>query len=544
MIALMRRLITGLAVVAGAFAAAAPTASADPTLQTYTFPIGVKSAEGIAAAPDGTVYVGTDDNTKTPPIAKVDPAQVSPGTANGVTLIPSPPNPDPDACCVRLFRDLTFSPLSNTLFWTRSDAQVGKLDTGGMSSITIGSKTGGYIEPFGIVAAPDGGAWFTEKSGSNISPTFYGNRIAYVSSSLGGPNEQVNLALQGGRTTLDGLRYVAQPKGITMGVDGKPWFVSSDPGNPGWYIGTTNGTGYEEYRLCPCGSVAGSPSLTDVVAATGGMLWYTNEQKNSFGRFDPVTHDYEDFALATLGLSAGRPVALAAGGDGSVWLAVSGFSQPNANAIVKIVPAVTGPPQATVYKIGTSIAPTSIATDTKGNVWFSGTSFGGPGGFGRLGDAVATNPGTGGGEQLPVTTTPPATSTPPATTVTLTPSTSARATVNDPTVKGDTISANQICVGPPQDKCSLIYLIQTHEYVTGFPGTKGLMAARPKKLTTIGQLKVTLTGGQSKKVTIKLNAKGKKLRKKKSFKATLTVTQSINGAKPKQILKKNLKFKK
>ena len=70
------------------------------------------------------------------------------------------------------------------------------------------------------------------------------------------------------------------------------------------------------------------------------------------------------------------------------------------------------------------------------------------------------------------------------------------------------------------------------------------MSAAAKKLTTIGQLKVTLKGGEKKKVTIKLNTKGKKLRKKMAFKATLPVTQSINGAKPKQILKKNLKFKK
>ena len=52
-------------------------------------------------------------------------------------------------------------------------------------------------------------------------------------------------------------------------------------------------------------------------------------------------------------------------------------------------------------------------------------------------------------------------------------------------MSGDSIDANQICVGPPEDRCSL-----------------------------------------------------------KKFKATLTVTQSRNGAKPKQILKKNVKFKK
>ena len=62
----------------------------------------------------------------------------------------------------------------------------------------------------------------------------------------------------------------------------------------------------------------------------------------------------------------------------------------------------------------------------------------------------------------------------------------------------------------------------------------------------IGKLTVTLKGGESKKVTIKLNSKGKKLLKKiKKFKATLTVTQTITGQKkPKTVLKKNVTFKK
>ena len=78
--------------------------------------------------------------------------------------------------------------------------------------------------------------------------------------------------------------------------------------------------------------------------------------------------------------------------------------------------------------------------------------------------------------------------------------------MTDPTVRGDAINANQICVGPPEDRCSLVYLIQTHEYVTRLPGTNGYIAAA-KKLTTIGTAKVTLKGGQSKKVTVKLNAR-------------------------------------
>ena len=124
------------------------------------------------------------------------------------------------------------------------------------------------------------------------------------------------------------------------------------------------------------------------------------------------------------------------------------------------------------------------------------------------------------------------------TTTTVAPVTTSTVQLTNPTVKGDNVSLNQICVGPPSDPCSLVYLLQTREYVKGFPNAKS--SAKPK-LTTIGQLKVTLKGGESKKVTVKLNSKGKKL---KSFKATLTVTQTVKGAKkPKQVLKKNLTFK-
>ena len=56
---------------------------------------------------------------------------------------------------------------------------------------------------------------------------------------------------------------------------------------------------------------------------------------------------------------------------------------------------------------------------------------------------------------------------------------------------------------------------------------------------------MTLKGGQKAKVTVKLNGLGKKLfKKKKRFKATLTVTQTVKGVKkPKTILKKNVTFR-
>jgi hypothetical protein len=51
----------------------------------------------------------------------------------------------------------------------------------------------------------------------------------------------------------------------------------------------------------------------------------------------------------------------------------------------------------------------------------------------------------------------------------------------------------------------------------------------------------TRSRASPKRVKIKLN--GKELRRKKSFSATLPVTQLLKGAKPKQGLEKNVKFK-
>jgi hypothetical protein len=508
MIALMRRLITGLAVVGLTFAAA-PASRADVTPEYFPIPSDLqKFSGGIAAAPDGTIYFGAGDGfNATPPIGRLDSSAAVPGTSTGFTGVTTPDGP---GCCASIFRDLVWSTKDNLLYWSRSDSLVGTLNGETVEKATLNAG------PWGMAADPNGGV---------------------------GVVEQVNIAQQTG--VWDGSRYDAKPKNVAVLADGTPWFVEADAGNPGYRLATPGGSGYQEYRPCPtaanCSGLLSGDGLTDIAVGGDGMLWYTNEAKKTVGRFDPVSKTYTEFALATMGpaLAVTRPFALTSGPDGSVWLATVGsFANPAANAIVKLVPSAA--PTATVYTLGADLTPPAVTVDARGNVWFGGSSNAGVARLGRLSFGGAPPSGGGGSEQPPVTTTPPTTTGPPA--VTLTPTVTSRATVTDPTVKGDTISANQICVGPPQDKCSLIYLIQTREYVTGFPGSKGRMAAA--KLTTIGRLKVTLTGGQSKQVTIKLNAKGKKLRKKKAFKATLTVTQSINGAKPKQILKKSVRFKK
>jgi len=188
------------------------------------------------------------------------------------------------------------------------------------------------------------------------------------------------------------------------------------------------------------------------------------------------------------GLGAGVPRTIKRAADGTLWIAVSGgFSAPDANVVIKINPTDL---TKTVFPFGAALQPFEVAPDTKGNVWVSGSPQTAAGAWlARLPGVIGAQPGPAPadpGNPAPVVTPAP---TPVPSGTTLTPGVTAVATISKPTVSGDAINANQICVGPPQDKCSLVYLIQTHEYVTGFPGVKG--SAAKVKTFTIGKKTVT-----------------------------------------------------
>ena len=237
----MRRLIPGLAVVATALAVAAPAARADVSVQYFTLPPELKGiTNGLDVSPAGTVYFGSGDGFEaTPPIGRLNPALAVPGTPTGITWVTTPDGP---GCCASIFRDFSWSTLDNRLYWSRSDRLVGTVQGDVVSSGLV------PVAPWGIVAAPDGGAWVTEYGSSNVQPDYIGNRIARVGSDLS-LGEWPNLAMQTG--TFDGTRYDAKPKGIAVTPAGKPWFVEAEAGNPGYRIGTTgSGTGYVEYRPC------------------------------------------------------------------------------------------------------------------------------------------------------------------------------------------------------------------------------------------------------------------------------------------------------
>ena len=282
----------------------APSAAADVTPDYYPLPTGHTIAGGVTADADGNVWFGVQgvprSGQPTPSLARLTPAQASPGTSNGIATFPTP-DPQNVNCCGNQLRSVAFNPVDGKLYYVRSDGNVGRATPAsmapGQSTGIISTMLPGYQDLWDIAPSPAGGAWFTEHSASNVSPTFYGDRIAYYNG--GAPVEGPNVAIQNGNTTLNGLRYSAQPAGIAVAEDGRPWFVEENPGNPGYRVATYSGSGdnYDEYLISPCegvspcsGSFTGT-GLTDVTIAPDGGIWFTNVLNHKFGRMDPATHD-------------------------------------------------------------------------------------------------------------------------------------------------------------------------------------------------------------------------------------------------------------
>ncbi len=498
--------------------------------------------EGLALDSAGNVWFGGGmlGAETVPPLGRLAVADASPGTSNGISLFPTPTVGE--GCCANLIRDVGFDAANGRVWFIRSTGAIG---FGLVSSMSPGSTTGqsavkvpGGVDLGGLAIATNGTVWFTER-GATSSPNYYGNRAASTDNSLT-ISELPNLASY---TTgsFESIRYDAQPKGITIDGAGNPWFVEEDTGNPGYRLAKIVGGSYQEHLLQPCEPTppcSGSYTETgpvSVTAALDGTIWFTNAFKNTFGKFDPATETMTQYSLVSVNsqLTGGEPRSIRVAQDGSLWLAEWGFiSHPNANALVRIVPS--DPPTVTVYQLGGSKAPLGVAPDSKGNVWFGAHGIPSPDSIGRL-------PGVVGAPASPLT--PKAL--PPAGDVVVKKAASGVAKAGEVQVHGTDIWAKQICVGPPEDRCSLIYLLDSHEYVNGFPGTKPRLAAtsagRRTRRVVIGQKAVTVAGGKTATVKVKLNAKGKRILKRDGvLHLTFHATQKLAKGKVKTIATKRL----
>lgn len=572
----MRRIATALGLL---LAAALPSgASAAP--EYFPFPAGYGVSNfGVAVDDHGAVWFGasgpnhTNPTTAgpqpTPTLARLIPAQAHAGTSDGLAFYPTPDDPGVN-CCANQLRSLAYNKSEHKLYWVRSDGHLG---AGDPTTFAAGATTGmstyrlpGNQDLWDVAAVPNGpGVWLTEKSASNVSPTFYGSRIAF-SAGGGAPTEGPNIAVQNGNTTINSPRYDAKPSGIAVDATGKPWFVEEDPGNAGYRIGTYGGTGssYQEFSVAPCeavspcsGSYTGT-GLSDLAIAPDGGIWFTNVLNHKFGRFDPGTHQMVQYTMGSLGLTGGDPRQMTAAPDGTIWMTSYQFSGGTSSALVQIVPPTdaTQAPVANVYKTPGTTA-LGLAADAH-DLWFGTTGQGATAAVGRLAGVIGGTPPDDGGDDdggdgTPTTPAPPIVpdvpaappaprTTPSGPPIVLRPAATGTARVDPPQTGNGAINTNQICVGPPESKCSVVYLVHEHEYVAGFPSAVGHAKKKRKpKPRTLATKAVTLKGGETRKVTIKLNRLGQRiLRRKHAVKVDLVVRQKVDGGKTKVLSRKTL----
>jgi hypothetical protein len=194
-------------------------AGADPAPEYFNLPAGYSAGTGIAPAPDGTVWFPANPTTADPALGRLSTAQAAAGTANGMTTYPTPKLSS--SCCANAVRSVAYDPANNRVWFVQNDGIVGFASppsvapgtSNGIQAILLGGASSPSL--LDIAVAPSGLAWFTENSSSHVAP-YPGGRIVSIDGALG-VSESENIALQGGATTLNPLRYDSKPAARATG---------------------------------------------------------------------------------------------------------------------------------------------------------------------------------------------------------------------------------------------------------------------------------------------------------------------------------------
>lgn len=558
-----------LAPLAVAVALAAPAAArADSAPLIYKASDGGTAGTGIVTDSAGTVWFATADGGKQPTVGRLDPAVASPTVAT----FPTPTT----ASSSTTVNTVAYDRARDEIWFARADGMYG-YDTPSVGTGATFGTVHNSLAPRGIkslaIDQSSHAVWLGEylTNSSPVGPNGYpGNRIARTSSPGLGLTELPNIA-----------RFDAKPTGLSIAPTGDLWFAEADPGTPGYRLAKagTSSSGYTEYPLAApqtgCSAATSGLGPVDTAVAANGTVWFINQASCRLGRYIPLTEDLKEYDLPSP-LAGGQPNQLRFAADGSLWLAVgaSSFSGTTKNAIVKVTIGAGDVPAGAVFPTG-QYSPKAIAPSATGDVWFTATDASGGSDIGRL---VAV---TGGGAGTPSPTptpgvaptptpvpgdgatptpapgapsptnaaTPPPTATPPSQTLTV-----ASAGVAQPgkvTTEGDTATVRQICVGPPSNRCALIYELDANEYVNGYPGSAARATAarapkktRKKKVVVLGQATVTLAGGESRTVKVRLSAKARTaLKRQHRIRAKLVVRQKLPDGTTKVVSTKSITFK-
>jgi streptogramin lyase len=284
--------------------------------------------DGMTAGPDGTVWF-TEFNSNVIGMINVN--------THEITQFPViTPGSEPYG--------IVQGPDGNIWFTESGANQIGRINptTHVMQEFLIDSTGNDQAE--GITVGSDQNLWFT------LTGT---NKIGVMNPTAGNMVNEYNAPA------------TAAPDAITLGSDGNLWFTEPGLSSMAWYhIGMVTPSGtvkdYGYYACCglgPPNSITGGPdnnlwftapvgggitslnpksktftpysysttnadSATGIVADSNGNLWFTQQNDDQVGVFDPATAVSREFAVPTY--NAG-PLGIALGPDNNVWFTEAGI---------------------------------------------------------------------------------------------------------------------------------------------------------------------------------------------------------------------------
>ncbi len=133
--------------------------------------------------------------------------------------------------------------------------------------------------------------------------------------------------------------------------DDSIWFVESNTNKIGSFTGGT-------FREFDIPTTRSNPS--DIAVGANGMLWYTQQDANQIGRFDPATVVFKEYDIPTV---ESLPSRITTDDQGNLW-----FTEHYGNRVARFEVASE---TFTEFPIPTpSSRPSGIAVDSIGQVWF------------------------------------------------------------------------------------------------------------------------------------------------------------------------------
>lgn len=161
-----------------------------------------------------------------------------------------------------------------------------------------------------------------------------------------------------GLTMLGFPTYLVVPWAVSdFGAEGMAWLGSGlyGVGYNGNAIGNVEGKSVHIYPV-----PTPNAGLEAIAKGPDGAMWFTEQNADKIGRFDPSTHQFTEYPVTTP--NAG-PYGITAGPDGALW-----FTEAAGNQIGRI----TTSGQITEYPIPTQGSyPVAIATGPDHALWFA-----------------------------------------------------------------------------------------------------------------------------------------------------------------------------